>query len=201
MASVAIAKHKTMTEEMTNAGYYRRHVFVCENKRTDGECCANHQSGLKLLRALMKEKQKHGAGGVRINRAGCLDRCAHGPVMVIYPDGIWYRYENETDLREIAESHLINGKAVARLLLPPPLPPADNPAAVMEIDLSGLRCPLPVLRVKKALAQMQPGECLRAFATDPGAAQDIPAFVQQAGHHLQNIAESGGGRFFTITKR
>ncbi|MGI9338724.1 MAG: sulfurtransferase TusA family protein [Gammaproteobacteria bacterium] len=202
-ATLAIAP-ETMTKntntantESTNTAYYRRHVFVCENKRADGACCADHKPALKLLRALMKAQNMHGAGGVRINRAGCLDRCQYGPVMVIYPEGVWYRYDNDDDVREIAQSHLINDKPVARLFLP------DNgcqAAAVVEIDLSGLRCPLPVLRVKKALSEMRAGGCLRAFATDPGAAEDIPAFVRQAGHRLQDVAESGGGRFFTIVK-
>lgn len=187
---------KTMTEGEGKL-YYRRHVFVCENKRADGDCCADHKPALKLLRALLKERKMHGAGGVRVNRAGCLDRCAHGPVMVVYPDGVWYRYDNDDDVREIATSHLIQGKPVARLRLP-----ADDGGAakVVEINLEGLRCPLPVLRVKKALSEMRAGECLRAFATDPGAAEDIPAFVRQAGHRLQNVAEENGGRFFSIIK-
>ena len=60
-----------------------------------------------------------------------------------------------------------------------------------EIDLSGLRCPLPVLRVKKALGEMASGGVLRAFATDPGAAEDIPAFIRQTGAF---VARSQAGR-------
>lgn len=187
----------TMTGKMN---YYRRHVFVCENKREDGECCANHASALKPLRAVMKENNMHGKGGVRINRAGCLDRCAHGPVMVVYPDGVWYRYDNDDDIREIAQSHLIDGKVVNRLLLPDD-DDGEDAAAVVDIDLRGLRCPLPVLRVKKALTELRAGETLRAFATDPGAAEDIPAFVRQAGHLLKDMLEGEGGRFFIIIKR
>lgn len=70
-----------------------------------------------------------------------------------------------------------------------------------EIDLSGLRCPLPVLRVKKALGEMSGGELLRVFATDPEAKNDIPAYIQQAGHHLQNITAAEGGHYFTIQKK
>ncbi|MGI9306168.1 MAG: sulfurtransferase TusA family protein [Gammaproteobacteria bacterium] len=70
-----------------------------------------------------------------------------------------------------------------------------------EIDLSGLRCPLPVLRVKKALGEMRPGGVLRAFATDPGAAEDIPAFLKQSGNTLRETASAPGGRFFIIVKR
>ncbi|MEQ8508128.1 MAG: hypothetical protein RIF37_17475 [Rhodospirillaceae bacterium] len=56
-------------------------------------------------------------GRVRVNAAGCLDRCELGPVMVIYPDGVWYRYENETDVDEILSSHIKNGIVVERLKL------------------------------------------------------------------------------------
>lgn len=70
-----------------------------------------------------------------------------------------------------------------------------------EIDLRGLRCPLPVLRVKKALGEMQVGHVLRVFATDPAAAQDIPAFVKQAGHALHNMQASEDGNFFWIVKK
>jgi (2Fe-2S) ferredoxin len=56
---------------------------------------------------------------VRVNKAGCLDRCAGGPVAVVYPDETWYTYVDSNDIDEIVESHLIGGKPVERLLLPP----------------------------------------------------------------------------------
>ena len=52
---------------------------------------------------------------MRVNQAGCLDRCEEGPICVVYPEGIWYTYVDETDVDEIIESHLINGKPVDRL--------------------------------------------------------------------------------------
>ncbi|KGM08052.1 Ferredoxin, 2Fe-2S [Methylophaga thiooxydans] len=52
---------------------------------------------------------------VRVNNAGCLNRCKLGPMLVIYPEGIWYRYENKEDIDEIIESHLIQGEIVERL--------------------------------------------------------------------------------------
>ena len=101
--------------------YYRLHVFVCENRRDNGEaCCAlrPHADGaLKFLRDILKQHNLHGRGKIRINRAGCFNRCDEGPVLAVYPDGVWYRYDSEQDLRDIAESHLINGKVVERLLL------------------------------------------------------------------------------------
>lgn len=186
-----------------SSGYYRRHVFVCENRRDERECCANHDSPakVKFLRALMKEKGMHGKGGVRINRAGCMDRCAQGPVLVVYPDAAWYRYESDDDLREIAERHLVGGEVVGRLLLDGGDDETSRAAVDNEINLSGLSCPLPVLRVKKALSEMAAGGRLRAFATDPGSAEDIPAFLRQAGHTLESVDKNNGGFLFTIVKR
>ena len=59
----------------------------------------------------------HGAGNVRINKAGCLDRCSMGPVLVIYPEAVWYTWVDREDLDEIIERHLVAGKQVARLRL------------------------------------------------------------------------------------
>ena len=60
-------------------------------------------------------------GKVRVNKAGCLDRCAAGPVAVVYPEAVWYSYVDEHDIDEIVESHLKNGQVVERLLTPPHL--------------------------------------------------------------------------------
>ena len=56
-----------------------------------------------------------GEGGVRINTAGCLDRCELGPVVVVYPRETWYTYVDEEDLEEILQKHLIGGEEVERL--------------------------------------------------------------------------------------
>ena len=58
-----------------------------------------------------------GPGKIRVNKAGCLDRCADGPVMVVYPEGIWYTLIDQDDVEEIIQSHLIIGAPVARLQL------------------------------------------------------------------------------------
>ena len=63
----------------------------------------------------------NGAGGVRVNQAGCLDRCAGGPVLVVYPEAVWYTYVDQADIDEIVDSHLKNGQVVTRLLTPPHL--------------------------------------------------------------------------------
>ncbi len=100
--------------------YYKYHVFFCTNKREGCELCCE-QAAASKLRAYAKAKIKSlglsGEGQVRINTAGCLDRCDVGPVMVIYPEDTWYTYVDEQDIDEIIEEHLLNGRKVARLLV------------------------------------------------------------------------------------
>jgi (2Fe-2S) ferredoxin len=100
--------------------YYRHHLFFCVNERSDGRpCCAQH--GAKTMRDYMKEQVKAmglaGPGGIRINTAGCLDRCDMGPVLVVYPEAIWYTFVDREDLDEILQLHLIEGRVVERLLV------------------------------------------------------------------------------------
>lgn len=102
--------------------YYERHIFFCLNERKSGEnCCILNQAkaGFDRCKMLVKEQGLAGPGRVRVNKAGCLDRCAGGPVAVVYPEEVWYSYVDASDIDEIVESHLKNGKIVERLLLPP----------------------------------------------------------------------------------
>lgn len=69
------------------------------------------------LKSRVKKLGLSGEGKVRINRAGCLDRCGLGPIMVVYPQAVWYTFVDIEDLDEIIESHLFNGKVVQRLLV------------------------------------------------------------------------------------
>ena len=104
--------------------YYERHIFFCLNERKNGEeCCAQHQAQAGFERCKMQVKQAglSGAGKIRVNKAGCLDRCAAGPVAVVYPEAVWYTYVDAEDIDEIVESHLKNGRVVERLLTPPHL--------------------------------------------------------------------------------
>jgi len=111
--------------------FYDRHVFMCTNVRPEGHprgCCSARAAaagGVDKLRGYMREKARQlGIEGLRCNAAGCLDRCEYGPNMVIYPEGVWYRYENTQDIDEIVETHLKNGGRVERLMLmPDQLPP------------------------------------------------------------------------------
>ena len=101
--------------------YYQRHIFFCLNERKAGEeCCAQHraQQGFDRCKQLVKDVGLSGPGQVRVNKAGCLDRCAAGPVAVVYPEGVWYTFVDDCDIDEIVESHLKNGKLVERLMVP-----------------------------------------------------------------------------------
>ena len=107
--------------------FYDAHVFVCCNRRQDGHprgsCAAQ---GSEKLRDYMKVRAKElGLKRVRVNQAGCLDRCEFGPTMVIYPEGVWYRPHSPADVDEILLVHVQGGGRVARLMLtehdlPPP---------------------------------------------------------------------------------
>ncbi|MGH8751792.1 MAG: (2Fe-2S) ferredoxin domain-containing protein [Burkholderiales bacterium] len=98
--------------------HYQKHVFFCCNQREAGEaCCNNHRA--EDLRAYAKDKIKSlklaGAGKIRVNKAGCMDRCDEGPVLVVYPEAVWYTYVDQHDIDEIIEEHLVHGRVVARL--------------------------------------------------------------------------------------
>jgi (2Fe-2S) ferredoxin len=102
--------------------YYERHIFFCLNQRSNGEaCCAQHdaQAAFDHCKARVKAEGLAGPGRVRVNKAGCLDRCAGGPVAVVYPEATWYTFVDRADIDEIVDSHLKNGRVVERLLLAP----------------------------------------------------------------------------------
>ncbi len=100
--------------------FYKYHVFFCTNERTDGRpCCHDHHSleMRQYMKKRIKELEESGAGKIRVNTAGCLDRCDRGPVMVIYPQDIWYTYLDEEDIDEIIDSLTSDGRQVDRLLI------------------------------------------------------------------------------------
>ena len=102
--------------------YYQRHIFFCLNERKNGEAaCAQHaaQAAFDHCKKLVKEAGLTGPGAVRVNKAGCLDRCAGGPVAVVYPEAVWYTYVDQHDVEEIVQVHLKGGQVVERLVLPP----------------------------------------------------------------------------------
>ena len=99
--------------------YYERHIFFCCNQREGNErpCC--NAKGASAMRDYAKQRVKElglaGKGGLRVNQAGCLDRCDEGPVLVVYPQGTWYTYVDTADIDDIIDTHLIGGKVVERL--------------------------------------------------------------------------------------
>ena len=104
------------------ASYFQRHIFFCINRRDNGEaCCADHnaEASFAYCKQQVQQKGLSGPGKVRVNKAGCLDRCSAGPVAVVYPEAVWYTYVDQEDIDEIVESHLKNGQVVERLLVPP----------------------------------------------------------------------------------
>ena len=103
------------------ASYYQRHIFFCLNQRANGEaCCADHpaKEGFDRCKSRVKAAGLAGPGGVRVNKAGCLDRCAGGPVAVVYPEAVWYTFVDMDDIDEIVDAHLRDGQVVERLVMP-----------------------------------------------------------------------------------
>ncbi|HEY7436406.1 MAG TPA: (2Fe-2S) ferredoxin domain-containing protein [Methylomirabilota bacterium] len=97
-------------------GQYARHVFVC----TTGDRCpvqGDVEKYVKTLRAGVVTAGRRVE--VRVNKAGCFSQCGHGPMIVVYPENVWYAGVQESDLPEILESHILNGVAVKRLIYDP----------------------------------------------------------------------------------
>ena len=98
--------------------YYQHHVFFCCNQRDEGRPCCNNR-GAQDVRDYAKDKIKSlglsGPGKVRVNMAGCLDRCEEGPVIVVYPEEVWYTYVDREDIDEIVSEHLQHSRVVERL--------------------------------------------------------------------------------------
>ena len=99
---------------------YEHHVFVCTNVRDAGNprgSCTQDGKGeiLPLFQAAAKDAGLKGR--VRINKAGCLDQCEHGPTVVVYPEAVWYGFVTPADVNEIVQSHLVGGVPVERLRL------------------------------------------------------------------------------------
>ena len=97
---------------------FERHIFVCCNARPEGaprpSCTRN---GTSDLHAELKQRARAAGldGKVRINTSGCLDQCEHGPMVVVYPEAVWYGNVRSADAAEIVAEHLIAGRPVERL--------------------------------------------------------------------------------------
>ncbi|HEX6210271.1 MAG TPA: Rieske 2Fe-2S domain-containing protein [Methylomirabilota bacterium] len=100
-------------------GQYDRHVFVC----TSGETCpmqGDTEAYVKALRAGVQKANRQ--GDVRINKSGCFSQCGHGPMVVVYPENVWYAGVQASDLEEILTSHILGGMPVERLRYAPGVP-------------------------------------------------------------------------------
>lgn len=100
---------------------FQKHVFVCVNKREPGDpkgCCAL-RGGAEVAEAFKEKLYARGFKRVvRPNKAMCLDQCAHGVAVVVYPEQVWYGHVTVGDVDEIIEEHIVGGRPVARLLIP-----------------------------------------------------------------------------------
>lgn len=99
--------------------HYKHHMFFCTNLREDGSACCQKYNAQAMRDYVKKRCKELGLTGtqdkIRINTAGCLDRCEEGPVIVVYPDDVWYTYVDQEDLDEIIEEHLLHSRVVKRL--------------------------------------------------------------------------------------
>lgn len=100
--------------------YYEKHVFICTNRREEGNpkgSCA--QKGGEALKDRFKQElhERNLKGRFRANASGCLDQCAQGCCVVVYPEQVWYGKVTPEDVPEIIEQHLLGGKPVERLRL------------------------------------------------------------------------------------
>lgn len=104
---------------MGGMSYYQRHLFFCCNQREGNERPSCNGKGASEMRDYAKKRVKElglaGEGKVRVNQAGCLDRCEEGPCAVVYPEAVWYTYVDRADIDEIVEEHLVHGRVVDRL--------------------------------------------------------------------------------------
>lgn len=185
-----VAYHMTSNSDTDRARepLYRHHVFICTNQRAPGHprsCCADR--GSVPLRDYMKTRAKElGIPSQRINSAGCLERCELGPAMVIYPDGVWYTYENEADVDEILERHMLKGERVERLVL-------ENDQKVPKPKVRTV-LDLKVAAVRALTTEIHDIRSYELIAAD-GAS--LPAFT--AGAHIDIFTGNGLRRSYSLT--
>ena len=98
--------------------FYKKHIFFCTNQREDKNKRSCGSEEVKYLRSYMKENIKAlGIKGIRVNTSGCLNRCKKGPLMVIYPEGIWLKVTNKQDIDLIVEKYIKENKISKKLLI------------------------------------------------------------------------------------
>lgn len=97
---------------------YKKHIFICTNERTNGKESCGEVRGMELVNAFKELVNANKLNvEVRAQKAGCLDVCAFGPALVVYPEGVFYGKVLPSDVKEIFDSHIINDLPVERLRL------------------------------------------------------------------------------------
>ena len=96
---------------------FRFHVFVCTQQKPEGVPSCPAHGAFAVIERLDREIEARGLGAdVQLTTCGCMGLCDEGPVMVVYPEGVWYRRVQPSDIPEIVEKHLLDGKPVDRLI-------------------------------------------------------------------------------------
>ena len=97
---------------------FKKHIFICTNQKVEGKKSCGEAHGMELVEAFKALIKEHSLlVDVRAQRAGCLDVCAFGPALVVYPEGIFYGKVTVEDVKEIFNSHILNDIPVERLKL------------------------------------------------------------------------------------
>jgi len=141
-------------------GQYDRHVFVC----TSGETCPTQGDTERYVKVLRDGARQAGKQiDVRINKAGCFSQCGHGPMIVVYPENVWYAGVQESDLEEILRSHIVGGRPVERLRYAPGVRGANK----TDVEKKGAeaRPPEPAWTRVCAAAEV-PAHGLKEFSVD-----------------------------------
>ena len=99
---------------------FRKHIFICNNKRSEDDprgSCSEKNSDSLIDYAKKRVHELGLKGEIRVNKAGCLDACAYGPAMVIYPDDTWYSPKTKNDIEIILEKNIQSDKRAEELVI------------------------------------------------------------------------------------
>ena len=164
--------------------HFERHVLCCNNQRAPGHprsCCAD-RGARPLMTYLARRLDELAAEGVKVTEVGCMERCELGPTIVVYPEAVWYTYENEEDVDEIVERHFRKGEIVERL----------NLEADQKLPKSKIKETL-VLSVTEVKDETP---AIRSFVLAPADGGDLPKWT--AGAHVDIITHSGLRRSYSL---
>jgi nitrite reductase/ring-hydroxylating ferredoxin subunit/(2Fe-2S) ferredoxin len=159
-------------------GQYECHVFVC----TSGETCpaqGDVEGYVKFLRAGVQKAGRQ--VDVRVNKAGCFSQCGHGPMVVVYPEDVWYAGVQPSDLEDILASHILGGRPVERLRYNPGRPGANKIGVEKKpVPAGGTEAaPKPAPWKRVCRADEVPADGMKQFSVD---GDDV--LVVRAGHEF-----------------